>query len=280
MIIEGYIPVDFWKSMEEGREPTDPLFFSNKDIKNIEKRFNNFNSSIKNKLPENYSKPPQNFRIPPIIHFIWLGSSIPEKIDMIINSWRVFNPGWKIIIWTDKEVETFSWTKESSKNFYEKATHYAEKSDILRYEILYQFGGIYSDTDVVCLKSFNDLISSGVTLLGGLEVNQVYASSVVWLCNAVIGCIKNSPIIKYCIENLKSSVESSDNLVFRTGPRLFTLACLQGFESENVLILPCSYFYPFPFFRDNSHWSYSSEQILTFVRPESMTLHLWEGTWI
>lgn len=38
------------------------------------------------------------------------------------------------------------------------AKNYGEKSDILRYEILCQFGGIYVDCDFECLKSFDGLL--------------------------------------------------------------------------------------------------------------------------
>jgi mannosyltransferase OCH1-like enzyme len=33
-----------------------------------------------------------------------------------------------------------------------------KKTDILRFEILYQFGGLHKDTDFECLKPIDDLI--------------------------------------------------------------------------------------------------------------------------
>merc|ERR1711879_463802 len=74
------------------------------------------------------------------------------------------------------------------KSLFEMATNYGEKSDILRLEVLYQFGGIYVDMDFECIQPLNklDLYSSpfssfsfiaGFSNTGLLEVN-----------NAMIGC--------------------------------------------------------------------------------------------
>jgi hypothetical protein len=49
--------------------------------------------------------------------------------------------------------------KMKNKDAFSGATNYGEKSDILRYEILSQFGGIYVDCDFECLKPFDDLLS-------------------------------------------------------------------------------------------------------------------------
>ena len=53
------------------------------------------------------------------------------------------------MIWTDLEVSDFSWSSPRLRSAFTFADTFAEKADILRLEILYQFGGIYSDTDVL-----------------------------------------------------------------------------------------------------------------------------------
>ena len=39
-----------------------------------------------------------------------------------------------------------------------------EKADILRYELLYRFGGLYIDADIICLKPLNDLLLDNLFL--------------------------------------------------------------------------------------------------------------------
>jgi hypothetical protein len=39
--------------------------------------------------------------IPRILHFIWLGSEIPEKYGILINTWRNSHSSWDVKLWTD-----------------------------------------------------------------------------------------------------------------------------------------------------------------------------------
>ena len=53
------------------------------------------------------------------------------------------------ILWDDQKVSEMNMV---NKYFYDNEQTYNGKSDILRYEILYQHGGIYVDADSVLLK--------------------------------------------------------------------------------------------------------------------------------
>ena len=57
-------------------------------------------------------------------------------------------------IWTDEDAENFPM---KNRDIFEKATNLGMKSDIFRYEILYQQGGVYLDTDFFCLQPLDDL---------------------------------------------------------------------------------------------------------------------------
>lgn len=47
---------------------------------------------------------------------------------------------------------------------FDAAKNYGEKSDILRYEILFVYGGVYADVDVECLQPFDALAEVCVAL--------------------------------------------------------------------------------------------------------------------
>jgi hypothetical protein len=72
-------------------------------------------------------------------------------------------------------------------------------------------------------------------------------------------------------------------LMYRTGPVLFTKACRQCLKSQDqgkVLILPCSYFYPLPYFLNLAHKRMGLQEIASlYISPESMAVHLWEESW-
>ena len=87
-------------------------------------------------------------RIPKIVHQIWLGGPVPEVYQAWMSSWLALN-GWEYKLWTDEELKTFHL---HNKDLFDMAKNFGEKSDILRLEILFQYGGGYVDTDFECLR--------------------------------------------------------------------------------------------------------------------------------
>ena len=55
-----------------------------------------------------------------------------------------------------RDVNKETW---STRDMLDTSTNWAMKSDILRLEILYKYGGIYVDIDSVALRSFGNLTS-------------------------------------------------------------------------------------------------------------------------
>lgn len=282
--ISGFTPADFWKSMEFCRDKTEDRFKQNPDIKFIERNFNQFVTSLKPN--QSYSKPPSSPIIPPILHFIWLGSPLPEDAKTIIKTWKNCHPGWEINVWSDKDVSKVSWTNGYIKLAFEDARTWAEKADILRYEILYQLGGVYADIDTLCLHSFNDLISQNITLFTGLVENVYFLGNEneLHIANGLVGCTKGHPVIKYCLEHLITEDEAPTRTISsRTGPALFASACVEELHSErghNILILPCSYFYSLPYYHFWKNKQITAQQIHDqYISPESLSVHLWANTW-
>lgn len=273
---ESFIPVYFYSSMDFGRQTTETPFFIDPEIEKVENNYKQFCEKVVISDSPDFSKPPQGFPIPPLIHFIWLGSPLPVHAKEIVDSWASHHPGFTIKIWTDEDAKAFPWSKESSKKAFDLAPTYAGKADILRLEILFQLGGIYSDTDVICLKPFHDLIVQGCTFFGGLELNQVWEEygKPLYVGTAVMGAAKGSQVIGWCIDNFKPSLEKgpSSDIILKGGPGLLSQSCSSNLN-EDLLILPCSYIYPFPYGR-------KQEDYKAFIAPESMAVHLWEQSWI
>ncbi|MBI3211434.1 MAG: hypothetical protein HYZ47_01955, partial [Simkania negevensis] len=107
-------------------------------------------------------------KIPAEVHLIWLGPrSFPKESVKHIRSWMSYHPDWTFHFWTDRErpppcngmqvhyVKDFPF--QFLKKYYELSNNWGEKSDILRYEILYQEGGVYIDHDASCIRSFYPL---------------------------------------------------------------------------------------------------------------------------
>jgi hypothetical protein len=280
---QTFIQTDFWESMQYNQvRSTDEKLKTAPVFSKIEETFYRFSSLVRDKYIRHDVKGEKEGVIPKIIHFIWLGSDIPLEVQLSIDSWKLYHPSWEIRVWRDEDIEHFVWTSEKTKVGFCEALHYAEKADILRYEILYKFGGIYSDTDVICLKPFDDLQASGFEIFAGIEVNWVsrITKNPLHVGSAIIGCKKGCEIMKYCLDHLLSVEDApEEHILNRVGPGLlskaFTKSILED-GNEKVLLLPISYFYPFPF----EHRDMPFRKALRHKSLESMALHLWKGSWL
>lgn len=97
--------------------------------------------------------------IPKIIHYCWFGGNpLPKLAVRCIESWKKYLPDYEIKEWNEQnfDVNMVAYTREA---YQEKK--YAYVSDYARLWILYQYGGIYFDTDVEVIHSMNDILERG-----------------------------------------------------------------------------------------------------------------------
>lgn len=94
--------------------------------------------------------------IPKIIHYCWFGGNpYPDLVKRCIDSWKKHLPDFKIIEWNEQnfDVNSNTFVKEA----YE-AKKYAFVSDYVRLYALYNYGGIYLDSDVEVVKSLEPFL--------------------------------------------------------------------------------------------------------------------------
>ncbi|MCI0381701.1 MAG: hypothetical protein L0207_01425 [Chlamydiae bacterium] len=177
------------------------------DIESLEKF-----KKIYKKNREILSKETNRIKIPKVIHLIWLGpkSFPPESVENV-RSWIAHHPDWKIKFWTDMEERPSPCTNMEKKLIHQfpflfleklffQSENYGEKSDILRYEILYQEGGLYVDHDASCLKSF-DPFHQAFDFYCGLETPHApFSGKNITSGNGVIGSRSFHPVIGRVIE--------------------------------------------------------------------------------
>ena len=105
---------------------------------------------------------PESFRIskerqiPKIIHYCWFGKNpIPEKNLKWMESWKRFCPDYEIIEWNEDNYDVFK--NEFMAGAY-RTRKWAYVSDYARLDVVYQYGGIYLDTDVELVRPLDDLL--------------------------------------------------------------------------------------------------------------------------
>lgn len=91
--------------------------------------------------------------IPKIIHQIWLGDQSKRPVEMM-ETWKEKNPTWEYRFWCEDNIP-----KLKNQAQFDAMNELAGKADILRYELLYNYGGFFIDADSVCVNSLDDFFT-------------------------------------------------------------------------------------------------------------------------
>ena len=127
--------------------------------------------------------------IPKIIHLCWLsGDPYPPKIAKCLSTWKKYLPDYEVMLWDTNRFDLNSsiWVRQA----FEKKK-YAFAADYIRFFALYNYGGIYLDSDVEVLKSFDDLLD--LPYFMGAEKAQTPEA-------AIMGAEKGCDWIKACLD--------------------------------------------------------------------------------
>lgn len=149
--------------------------------------------------------------IPKLIHLCWLsGDPYPPKIARCLESWKKFLPDYEVVLWDTNRFDLNSsiWVRQA----FEKKK-YAFAADYIRFYALYHMGGIYLDSDVEVLKSFDDLLD--LPYFMGAEKAQTPEA-------AIIGAEKGCDWIKQCLDyyDNRSFVKEDGSLDIRKLPEI------------------------------------------------------------
>lgn len=98
--------------------------------------------------------------IPKTIHYCWFGGNpLPELAKKCIESWKKYCPDYEIIEWneTNYDVNKCAYMKEAYQS-----KKWSFVSDYARFDIIYNHGGIYLDTDVEIIRSLDGFLENRV----------------------------------------------------------------------------------------------------------------------
>jgi mannosyltransferase OCH1-like enzyme len=191
--------------------------------------------------------------IPKIIHQIWIGPK-PEPIkwtNTIKIDYITKYPEYEYKLWNESNIEELFVDFPNIKIIYDLEETWNGKSDLLRYLILYYYGGIYIDADSVWINEKNfdelidnsngffaakdcalDIITGGV--IGSYKDNDVFVKILNHISNYIVN--KNGEIRKrYYIGKRKEH-----GVCKLIGPHMFNYYA----KNTNITIFPNHYFYP------------------------------------
>lgn len=215
--------------------------------------------------------------IPKIIHYCWFGKNeLPEMAKKCISSWKKFLPDYQIIEWNEDnfDIKIVPYTLEAYK-----LKKYAFVSDFVRFWVLYNYGGIYFDTDVEIIKNIDDIIKEGPFM--GFECQEGVITDNPngnVAAGLGIGAIPKMPFIKkvlnYYIKDhyISWNGNSTGNIVAKLTNMLDYNAEKRDYEGKvfmnGFLIYPIDYFCPLNY--------YTGELKIT---TNTRTVHHYMASW-
>lgn len=181
--------------------------------------------------------------IPRIIHYCWFGGKpLPHDVKQCINSWKKHCPDYKIIRWDESN---FDINAHPFCQAAYQAQAWAFVSDYARLKIVYEYGGIYLDTDVELLKKLDPLLVHECYL--GIE-------QIIQLCNTGLGfgAVRGNAVIGKMLEqydkvpfSLEKKYEiACPNLNNRVISDLGYIFCEEITNVKGATIYPPKYFDP------------------------------------
>ena len=208
--------------------------------------------------------------IPKTIHYCWFGGNpLPELAVKCIDSWKKFLPDYEIKEWNESnyDVRKIPYIAQAYD-----AKKYAFVSDYARFDILYQYGGVYFDTDVEIIKDLHPIIEKGAFI--GVEKGTRP------LLNAGLGIASPAAnkIYREILDSYKSEQFAKENgsLNLKTVvERVSEIFAKHGFfESDNMQYVADTFIYPSEYFCPKD--VRTGELAIT---ANTYTIHHYDGSW-
>lgn len=215
--------------------------------------------------------------IPKVIHLCWLsGDPYPQKIQKCLDSWKKILPDYEIMLWDTNrfDLKSSPWVEQAFS-----ARKYAFAADYIRMYALYNYGGIYLDSDVEVLKSFDEFLDLPY-FVGAENAGTIEA--------AIIGAEKGCDWIKACLDYYEGrqfikkdgqpDIRMLPEIVNETIQKLKPICNLPSGTTieelkkvdmqKEVYVLPAEYFSPKVF---------DSRQVI--LTPQTYAIHHYQNSW-
>ena len=221
--------------------------------------------------------------IPKRIFYVW-GANEPKKrdVNLCLLSWHRAMPDYEIIEINENSTEYFNFQEELKNNAYFKMVYerkmYAFIADYVRIKVLYEYGGIYLDTDVCAFKSLDKFLDEPAFV--GIEGNKAEIG-VDYVEPAILGAKKGNLFLKqildfYNNEIMKTPLFILPDIFAKFLKDIYGVEAYPNKEEQEIIKLNDITLYPERFFipyRVNEEFNFEC------IEEDTHTMHLWNGSW-
>lgn len=207
--------------------------------------------------------------IPKKIHYCWYGNGIQnDTIKKCISSWKEKMPEYEIKRW-DESNTPFEKLPFLQKLYDQKKWSFI--TDYIRLYSIYTEGGIYLDTDIEMVKTFDSFLNEKAFIgFQGKFENEKFPIN-----SAVLGAEAKNEFILDCIKETERKQRTQFNAM--GGPPIasyilksYGLETYKNQHIKDVLVVTSEYFYPF---------SWQEKFSPECVTQNTICIHWWEDSW-
>ena len=162
-----------------------------------------------------------------IIHVMYKNREVPDRWKRSSKSWVTANKDFVYCFWTDPELEAFvideyPWILPTYYGY----KHPIQRCDVVRYMLLYLYGGTYVDLDVGCRTPLSVILATA-PLKAGIVVAPTLPSG--YALDFISVRRPGNPVVRGVISGLRRAADSwwylpipYVDIIMRSGPRYFT----------------------------------------------------------
>ena len=199
--------------------------------------------------------------IPKRIFYVWFGDKKTTLANVCIDNWREKLPDFEIIE-VGKFSSYFDFEYEYNnckwfKDVYDRKL-WAFVSDYVRTKVLYEYGGIYLDTDITIKKDLSPLLKHNF-FIGEESVSRIGVG--------IFGSKAKHPYLEKVLRFYQNKIYNSPLYII---PDIYTEIYENG-NLEDVYVYKTEAFYPF---------KYQTEYKPECITQNTYTVHWWNASWI
>jgi len=197
--------------------------------------------------------------IPKKIHYCWFGGNqYTPLVKKCMKTWAKYLPDWEFVLWDESNSPV-------NHPFVKKALlekKYAFAADYVRFYALYNFGGVYLDTDIELVKNLDPLLNN--KFFSGSENRDNKNVSA-----GVLGSVEKHEYLE-CVLAYYDKLKS-----YETSPFVLTTV-YNNKLFESVTIYESQYFYPYnPFDSDQN----VKQLFYSDIKEDTFAIHHWNFSW-
>jgi mannosyltransferase OCH1-like enzyme len=173
-----------------------------------------------------------------MIHIIWIGDQ-SKRPDECISSWRTQNPSYEFRLWGNDALKNEGWilAKEMRQLLHREINGVA---DVMRWEILYKYGGLAFDADSICIRPLEDWLLEPEVF--AVWENELARPGLI-ACGA-LGATPKHSLIGQIIKDIHSDPDITSDMAWKkVGPLRLTETWRKHMYS-GLTIYPSHYFIP------------------------------------